>query len=206
MHLRPFIAALLVPAFALGAHRGIAEPTAKLDQAPVVWRIDPVHSGVTFRIRHFVTKVRGKFTDFHGTITADEQSWENAVIDVEIRTASITTDNEKRDTHLRSSDFFAADSFPTITFKSTRIERRGADAKIYGMLTMRGVTRPIVLDGHFNGVARTPDGERVGFEATTKIDRTAFGVTWNRAMEGGGAMLGDDVDVEITVEAVRTNN
>jgi len=173
--------------------------------APADYAIDPVHSGVSFRIRHFVTKVRGKFTDFRGTITADPQAWENAVIDVVIRTASITTDNEKRDTHLRSSDFFAADSFPTITFRSTRIERRGDDAKIYGTLTLRGVTKPVVLDGHFNGIARTPDGERVGFEATTTIDRTAFGVTWNRAVEGGGAMLGDEVEVEITVEAVRTS-
>jgi len=170
---------------------------------PVVWRIDPAHSGVSFRIRHFVTKVRGKFTDFRGTITAEPNAWQNATVDVEIRTASISTDNEKRDNHLRSPDFFAADSFPTITFRSTRIERRGDDATIHGMLTMRGVTKPVVLEGHFNGIARTPDGERVGFEATTKVDRTAFGVTWNRAMEGGGAMLGDEVEVEITVEAVR---
>jgi len=203
VHLRPFAAALLIPALALGAHRGFAEPATPVERAPVVWRIDPVHSGVNFRIRHFVTKVRGKFTDFRGTITADPQAWENASIDVEIRTASITTENEKRDNHLRSSDFFAADSFPTITFRSTRIERRGENAKIYGMLTMRGVTKPVVLDGHFNGIARTPDGERVGFEATATIDRTQYGVTWNRAMEGGGAMLGDDVEVEITVEAVR---
>ena len=206
MHLRSLAAALLIPALALGAHRGAAEaPAATVEQAPVVWQIDPVHSGVNFRIRHFVTRVRGKFTDFRGTITADPQSWQDAVIDVEIRTASISTDNEKRDNHLRSSDFFAADSFPTITFRSTRIERRGDDAKIYGTLTMRGVTKPVVLDGHFNGIARTPDAERVGFEATTKVDRTAFGVAWNRAMEGGGAMLGDEVEVEISVEAVRTN-
>jgi polyisoprenoid-binding protein YceI len=205
VHLRSFAAALLLPALALGAHPGVAEtPTPLAEQAPVAWQIDPVHSGVTFRIRHFVTRVRGKFTDFRGTITADPQGWQDAAIDVEIRTASISTDNEKRDNHLRSSDFFAADSFPTITFRSTRIERRGDDATIHGTLTMRGVTRPVVLDGHFNGVVRTPDGERVGFEATTKVDRSAFGVTWNRAMEGGGAMLGDEVEVEITVEAVRS--
>ena len=192
------ISALVIPGSPAAS---FALPAVRTE--PVVWRIDPAHSGVSFRIRHFVTKVRGKFTDFRGTITAEPNAWQNATVDVEIRTASISTDNEKRDNHLRSPDFFAADSFPTITFRSTRIERRGDDATIHGMLTMRGVTKPVVLEGHFNGIARTPDGERVGFEATTKVDRTAFGVTWNRAMEGGGAMLGDEVEVEITVEAVR---
>ena len=204
MHRRSFIAALLAPALLVGARNSTAESVPAPSVAPAVWRIDPVHSGVSFGIRHFVTKVRGKFTAFSGTITADPATWENAAIAVDIRAASISTDNEKRDAHLRSSDFFAADSFPTITFRSTRIERRGDDAKIYGLLTVRGVTKPVVLEGHFNGIARTTDGERVGFEATTIVDRTAFGVAWNRAMEGGGAMLGDDVEVEITVEAART--
>ena len=195
----------LITAVAMPGIRAARATPSLARTDPSVWRIDPVHSEVSFRIRHFVTKVRGKFTDFRGTITADPQAWESAVIDVEIRTASISTDNEKRDNHLRSSDFFAADSFPAITFRSTRIERHGDDAKIYGMLTMRGVTHPVVLDGQFNGITRTPDGERVGFEATTKLDRTAYGVTWNRAVEGGGAMLGDEVEVEITVEAVRSS-
>lgn len=201
---RYLLAIGLISALAIPGWRAAPATPGVTKSEPSVWRIDPVHSGVSFRIRHFVTKVRGKFTDFRGTITADPQSWEDAVIEVEIRTASISTDNAKRDNHLRSSDFFAADSFPAITFRSTRIERHGDDAKIYGLLTMRGVTRPVVLDGHFTGIARTPDGERVGFEATTKIDRTAYGVTWNRAMEGGGAMLGDEVEVEIAVEAVRS--
>lgn len=196
LHVLGLISTIAVPAW-----RAAPAPAAVTE--PAVWRIDPAHSGVSFRIRHFVTKVRGKFTDFRGTITADPAAWQNATVEVEIRTASISTDNEKRDNHLRSPEFFAADSFPTITFRSTRIERRGDAAKVYGMLTMRGVTKPVVLDGHFSGIVGTPDGERVGFEASTTLDRTAFGVTWNRAAEGGGAMLGDDVEVEIAVEAVR---
>ncbi|HEX5970311.1 MAG TPA: YceI family protein [Gemmatimonadaceae bacterium] len=203
MHRRSFIAALLLPALLSGARSSTAELVRSPGTAPSEWRIDPAHSEVTFRIRHFVTKVRGRFTDVSGTITTDAAAWEDAAVAVEIRTASISTENARRDAHLRSPDFFAADSFPIIIFRSTRIERRGDAGKIHGLLTMRGVTRPVVLEGRFNGIVRTPDGERAGFEATTTIDRTAFGVTWNRAAEGGGAMLGDDVEVEIVVEAVR---
>jgi polyisoprenoid-binding protein YceI len=197
LHPRLFAAVLLAPfvAFTSIPHATPAQPS--------VWRIDPVHSGVSFRIRHFVTKVRGKFTDFRGTITADPDAWQNAVVEVEIRTASITTDNAKRDAHLRSSDFFAADSFPTLVFRSTRIERQGDAAKIYGTLTMRGVTRPVVLTGQFTGLMKSAQGDHVGFEATTTVNRMDYGIAWNRAMEGGGAMLGDDVEVEITVDAVR---
>ena len=163
-----------------------AADAARVPSAASVWQIDNTHSGVGFQIRHFVSKVRGKFTNVKGTITADDSAWENAVIDVEIATASISTDNERRDTHLRSPDFFAADSFPTIRFRSTRIERSGDNAKIHGNLTMRGVTRPVVLDGTFTGMMKAAQGDRIGFEATTTLNRTDYGVKWNRAMEAGG--------------------
>lgn len=195
-------AAFVVPTLAAFPARSHFAPRA---ESPVVWNIDPVHSGVSFQIRHFVSKVRGKFKDFKGTISADPASWQNGVIDVEIATASISTDNEKRDAHLRSNDFFAADSFPTITFRSTGIERTGDDAKIHGILTIRGVSRPVVLDGHFGGLLKSAQGDRVGFEATTTVNRLDYGVKWNRAVEGGGAMLGDEVKIEISVEAVRAS-
>jgi polyisoprenoid-binding protein YceI len=200
---RLFVVALLVPTLVAPAVPSQPAPRAA---APAVWNIDPVHSGVSFQIRHFVSKVRGKFKDLKGTITADPEAWQNGGIDVEITTASISTDNDRRDTHLRSNDFFAADSFPTITFKSTRIERTGDDAKIHGNLTIRGVTRPVVLDGHFSGLMKSAQGDRVGFEATTTVNRTDYGVKWNRAAEGGGAMLGDEVKIEINVEAVRAKS
>jgi polyisoprenoid-binding protein YceI len=168
-----------------------------------VWTIDNTHSGVGFQIRHFVSKVRGKFKDVKGTITADESAWQQAVVDVEIATASISTDNDRRDAHLRSPDFFAADSFPTIRFRSTRIERSGDNAKVYGDLTIRGVTKPVVLDGTFTGLMKSAQGDRVGFEASTTINRIDYGVKWNRAAEAGGAMLGDEVKIEINIEAVR---
>jgi polyisoprenoid-binding protein YceI len=200
MLVRAFAAALLVPTILAPARVGRAHPAA---EAPTVWTIDNTHSGVGFQIRHFVSKVRGKFKDVKGTITADESAWQDAVVDVEISTASISTDNDRRDAHLRSPDFFAADSFPTMRFRSTRIERNGDTAKIYGDLTIRGVTRPVVLDGTFTGIMKAAQGDRVGFEAATTINRLDYGVKWNRAAEAGGAMLGDDVKIEINIEAVR---
>ncbi|HEY2026238.1 MAG TPA: YceI family protein [Gemmatimonadaceae bacterium] len=197
---RVLVAALLVPA--LVAPRRLPSATRRT-ALPAVWNIDPAHTGVGFTIRHFVSRVRGKFNDVKGTITADPDLWQNAVIEVEIATASISTGNDRRDTHLRSNDFFAADSFPTITFRSTRIERTGDAAKIYGNLTIRGVTKPVVLDGQFTGLMKSTQGDRVGFEASTTVNRLDYGVKWNRAAEGGGAMLGDEVKIEITAEAVR---
>ena len=195
---RALATALLLPTLLTPAPRPQAAPAA-----PSVWSIDNTHSGVGFQIRHFVSKVRGKFKDVKGTITADESAWHNASVDVEIATASISTDNDRRDTHLRSNDFFAADSFPTIRFKSTRIERSGDNAKIHGDLTIRGVTRPVVLEGTMTGIMKSAQGDRVGFEASTTVNRLDYGVKWNRAAEAGGAMLGDEVKIEINIEAVR---
>ena len=197
---RFFAAALVIPAL---ANPALAQ-TAVVSTAPAVWTIDNTHSGVGFQVRHFVSKVRGKFKDVKGTITASESAWQDGVVDVEIATASISTDNDRRDGHLRSPDFFAADSFPTLRFRSTRIERSGDSAKIHGTLTMRGVTRPVVLDGTFTGLMRSGQGDRVGFEASTTLNRLDYGVKWNRVAEAGN-MLGDDVKIEITIEAVRAN-
>ena len=197
---RLLVAVLLVPSLASTALPSSAVAPA----APSVWIIDNTHSGVGFQIRHFVSKVRGKFKDVKGTITADEGDWQHGSVDVEIATASISTDNDRRDAHLRSPDFFAADSFPTIRFRSTRIERSGDNAKVYGDVTIRGVTRPVVLDGTMTGIMKSAQGDRVGFEASTTINRLDYGVKWNRAAEAGGAMLGDEVKIEINIEAVRS--
>jgi polyisoprenoid-binding protein YceI len=203
---RLFAAALLLPTLSLPSGDAPASATLVTPPAPAVWNIDPVHSGVSFQIRHFVSRVRGKFKDVKGTITADPESWQDGRVDVQIATASVSTDNDRRDTHLRSNDFFAADSFPTITFTSTRIERKGDQAKVYGNLTIRGVTKSVVLDGQFTGLMKSAQGDRVGFEASTTVNRLDYGVKWNRAAEGGGAMLGDEVKIEITVEAVRAKS
>ncbi len=176
--------------------------TASAQKTPAVWTIDKTHSNVGFQIRHFVSRVPGRFKEVKGTISADPDSWQNAAIEVEIQTASVSTNNDGRDADLRSNNFFAADSFPVITFRSTKVERSGDDAKIYGDLTIRGVTKAVVLDGHYNGIQPGSRLERVGFDATTTINRLDFGVKWNRAVEGGGVMLGDEVKIEINVEAV----
>lgn len=201
-------AALLAPAL-ISSESGTA-PAAVAPvpamSAPVTWNIDKTHSELSFQIRHFVSRVRGTFKEWKGTIVADPEAWQNASIDVEIATASIYTDNERRDSHLRTSDFFLADSFPTIHFRSSRIERKGDDAKIHGDLTIRGVTRPVVLHGSFTGMLKSAQGDRIGFEASTTIDRLDYGVKWNRAAEGGGIMLGDEVTITLVIAAVRAKS
>lgn len=178
-----------------------APPAAPFTQT---WAIDKSHSEMTFSIRHIVSRVRGTFRQWEGTITIpDPARWEQgSAIDVAIQTASIFTDNERRDAHLRTSDFFLADSFPVITFRSTRIERNGDDARIHGQLTMRGVTKPVVLEGRFLDT-QGAQAQRIGFEASTTINRLDYGVAWNRAVEGGGVTLGDDVRIDLSISAVR---
>lgn len=171
---------------------------------PAVYRIDTGHSDVTFRIRHFMSRVSGTFNQWEGTITADPADWTTGTVEVTIQAASIDTRHERRDNDLRSGNFFDVATHPTITFRSTSVTVDGSRLTIAGDLTMRGVTKPVVLEGEFLG--RMGEGtarERIGFAARTRIDRTDFGVTWNRAVEGGGVMLGDDVDIEIAVEAVK---
>jgi polyisoprenoid-binding protein YceI len=173
--------------------------------------IDPVHSQVGFSVRHFFSKVPGQFKEFSGIIIADEKNPAASSVDVTIQTASIFTDNDRRDAHLRSPDFFAADSFPTITFKSTKVTPAGKDRyKITGNLTMRGVTKQVVLDMEFLGkgsvsMGGQSMGVRAGFEATMALNRQDYGIRWNKALDQGGMMLSDDVEISIHIEAaVRT--
>jgi polyisoprenoid-binding protein YceI len=196
------LSALLVPTLISAQAPAPAQSGAGRSDVPT-WAIDPNHSELTFEIRHFVSRVKGTFKDWKGTITADPGNWSTGSVDVSVQTVSISTNNDRRDNDLRSSNFFAADSFPELSFKSTRVERTGETGKIYGNLTMRGVTRPVVLDAHFLGVMKAQGRDRMGFEATTTVNRTDWGITWNRTVEGGGVMLGDDVKIDIVVEAIR---
>ena len=174
------------------------------DTTPAVWQIDAGHSDISFRIRHFMSRVRGTFNQWEGTITADTSRWDAASVNVSIQTASIDTRHDRRDSDLRSDNFFDAANHPSIIFQSTRVEAQGNELRIHGNLTIRGVTRPVVLEGRFLGSSSSPQGgARIGFEASTTINRTDFGVTWNRVVEGGGVMLGDEVEIDLAVEAVR---
>ena len=175
--------------------------------APLTFDIDKPHTQVGFSIRHFFSKVPGQFKEFSGTIVVDETDPPASSVEVTIQAASIFTGNDKRDAHLMSPDFFAVDSFPTLTFKSTKVAPAGKDKyKVTGDLTMRGVTRSVVLDVEFLGMGQVGIGGRsmgtkAGFEATTTVDRTDFGINWNKALDQGGVMLGQDVAISLHVEA-----
>jgi polyisoprenoid-binding protein YceI len=168
------------------------------------WEIDTVHSGVAFTVRHMViAKVHGQFTKWTGTLDLDTTNLSLSKVEVKIEAASIDTRDAQRDGHLRSADFLDAEKYPHIEFRSTRIEEVGGKKyKVHGDLTVRGVKREVVLDTVFGGQAKDPWGnQRVGFEATTKIDRKDFGLQWNTALEAGGFLVGDAVDVSLEVEA-----
>jgi polyisoprenoid-binding protein YceI len=169
--------------------------------------IDKNHSEVGFQIRHFVTKVRGRFTDFQGTILADREKPESSSVEFAVKTASIDTDVVNRDNDLRSANFFEAEKYPDITFKSTRVKQTGKDTyDVTGNFTMHGVTREITLPVTYLGAVKTKDrqgveGEKVGFETAITLNRKDYGIIWNRPLDQGGLMLGDDVLITINVEA-----
>ncbi len=186
-----------------GSPIAVSMPAADRPAAPSTWEIDATHSELTFRVRHLVSRVRGSFRVWKGTIVADADNWATGTIDVTIDASSITTNSERRDTHLRSPDFFDVAAYPTLRFVSTRIERSGETARIHGNLTIRGVTKPVVLEGELMGIAPAAGGKRrVGFEASTTINRMDYGVAWNRGAEGGGVVLGDEVQVTMVIAAV----
>jgi len=176
--------------------------------APVPYKIDPSHSEVSFRVRHFFSKTPGKFTDYAGKVLYDDKNLAASSVDVTIQAASINTNHEKRDADLRSANFFEVEKYPTLTFKSTKVVP-GTDNtfKMEGDLTMHGVTEPVVLDATFLGAAPVAIGgrdmgTRAGFEATTTINRKDFGIIWNRNLDQGGTLLGDDVQITLAVELV----
>lgn len=170
--------------------------------SPLIWKIDPTHSELSFTIRHMVSKVRGQFDAWSGTITADPADWSTASVEVIAQTSTIDTNNERRDADLRSDNHFDADANPTVTFRSTKVTRFAGDSlTVAGNLTMHGITRPVVLRGHFNGMTGTPGKRRAGFEAEATVNRKDFNMTWNRIVEGS-SMVGDEVKIEIDIAAV----
>jgi polyisoprenoid-binding protein YceI len=172
------------------------------------WELDPAHSSVSFAVRHMmISTVRGQFRTFSGTAIGDPTSPEQAKLEATIDVASIDTGNEKRDAHLKSADFFDVQQFPKMTFKSTKIEPAGPGKyKVTGDLTLHGVTKPVVLEVEGPTKPVTMGNVKSGAHATTRINRKDFGITWNKSMDGGGIMVGDDVDVTIDVEAAKKND
>jgi polyisoprenoid-binding protein YceI len=172
--------------------------------AAQTYKLDKNHSEVSFQIRHLVSKVRGRFTDYDGTIQMDTQNPEKSTVELRIKAASIDTGVPDRDKHLRSPDFFDVEKHPEIVFKSKSIKKLADDRyEVLGTLDMRGVQKEVPVTVTLLGSMPDRGGAtRAGFEATTTINRKDFGVAWNRAVEAGGVILGDDVAVTVTLEAI----
>jgi polyisoprenoid-binding protein YceI len=166
--------------------------------------IDKAHSEVTFQVRHLLTKVRGRFTDFNGTVEFDEAQPERSSVAFTINAASIDTGAPDRDAHLRSGDFFAVETFPAITFTTSKVNPKGAGLfELEGTLTIRGTAKRITVPVSYLGTAKDPWGNaRVGFEGEIAIDRKDFGLNWNAALETGGFLVGDEVKISVSLQAI----
>jgi polyisoprenoid-binding protein YceI len=185
----------------------MANPTAaSYAQLTGDYQVDPAHTRIGFVARHaMVTKVRGSFNEFSGAAHIDGDNPSRSSVQMAIRVASIDTRNADRDAHLRSNDFLQLDEYPEITFTSTEVVWTGSDKlEIIGDLTIKGVTRPVTVPFRFEGAVTDPFGNsRVGFEGGTAISRKDFGITWNVALEAGGVLVGDKVELEFEVSAVK---
>jgi polyisoprenoid-binding protein YceI len=170
------------------------------------WNLDTAHSGINFSIRHLVVaKVRGRFAAYSGTLELDGEDLTRSRVEATIESASIDTGVAQRDDHLRSADFFDAAKYPELRFRSKLIVKLAGDQyRVTGDLTIRDVTREIALEVEYGGLAKDPWGnERVAFTAKTAIDRKDFGLSWNQALEAGGVLVGERVDIELEVQAVK---
>jgi polyisoprenoid-binding protein YceI len=179
-------------------------------QTPVtassIWAIDPAHSEVGFAVKHLMfATVKGVFRNFSGKIVLNEQNLAASSVEADIDVGSIDTRQEQRDGHLRSPDFFDAENFPSMTFRSTKLERiSDGEYRVIGELTIRGTTHEVVLDVEETGRGGDPwGGQRIGYSATTKINREDFGLTWNQVLETGGVAVSREVKITVDVEVVK---
>jgi polyisoprenoid-binding protein YceI len=193
------------PALAFIVALGLASGATRAFAATEVYAIDPAHSAVGFSIRHLFSKVPGRFTKFEGKITLDREDWSKSTVQVSVDAGSIDTNEPKRDQHLRSDAFFDVARHPKITFQSAAVKQVAPNKlQVNGNLTIRGTTKPVTLDVDVLGFGPGYGGVvRGGFEARTKINRQDFGVAWNDVIEGSGAVLGDEVEININVEAAK---
>ena len=166
--------------------------------------VDKAHSEATFQVRHMMSKVSGRFADFNGKMNLDRAKPSNSSVEFNIKTASVTTGEPDRDKHLQTADFFDAPKNPEITFKSTSIAatKKKDVYDVTGELTMRGVTKRVTIPVEFNGFGKDPWGnERAGFSLTTTVNRKDYGINWNKALDNGGFLVGDDVTINVNLEA-----
>ena len=184
---------------ALAVAVALASPALAAD----TYQFDKAHTTVGFQVRHIFTMLGGKFQDFSGTIKVDRAKPESSSVEFTIQAASILTNEPKRDEHLKSPDFFDVASHPTITFKSTSVKPGANNVyQVTGDLTMRGVTKSITIPVTFLGEGKDPWGnEKIGFETSTTLNRKDYGINWNKTLDQGGVLVGDEVKVQISVEA-----
>jgi polyisoprenoid-binding protein YceI len=182
------------------------ETTLKTQATKTKWTLDPSHSELAFKVRHMmITNVKGEFKDFDATLISQGSGFSKSTIDVTIYAASIYTDHDQRDSHLRSADFFETDKFPTLSFKGTSFSKIDDDEyKLKGILEIKGVQKEIILDVEFGGINKDPWGnEKVGFSISGKINRKDFGLTWNAALETGGVLVSEEVKISAEVQFVK---
>lgn len=203
------LAALTAVTFFGGAgEAGAQAPQAKVAYAPIPagdYRLDPAHSRIGFAVRHLeINWVEGRFKDFEGTVHYDDKDVTRSSVEFSAKAASIDTGIEARDKHLRTADFFEVEKYPTLTFKSTRVERKGKDAYVlHGDLTLKGVTKPVQLPFKIIGAVKDQRGNtRFGVEAQTKINRRDFGVNYGNALAAGGFDVGNEVNITLHLEAL----
>jgi len=169
---------------------------------PVSYKVDPDHSGVNFTIRHFVSNIPGRFKEFAGTIVFDKGNPAASKVEFTVQAASVDTGNGDRDNHLKTADFFEVEKFPAWTFTSTQVKAQGKDTlEVTGDLTIHGVTKRVTIPVNVLGTVKTPKSEKAGFEADFTINRKDFNIIWNRVLDAGSTVLGDDVKISISVEA-----
>ncbi|MEW6510677.1 MAG: YceI family protein [Bacteroidota bacterium] len=193
----------MVHQLALWVAAAVAAATPASSQ--IVWKLDKAHSSIKFSVAHLViSEVTGVFRDFDVSLTAGAEDFSDATLTVTVKAASISTDNERRDNHLKSEDFLDAEHFPEITFKSTSVEKTGENIyRIPGDLTIRGITRPVVLTAERKGIVEMRGRTIVAFSASTEINRFDYDVRWDAKIETGGLIAGDKVKIEITYEGIR---
>jgi polyisoprenoid-binding protein YceI len=170
------------------------------------WQIDSSHSNINFSARHMmISKVRGSFETFSGTVDFDEENPTNTSVNIEVDLASVNTRDEQRDGHLKSPDFFDVENYPTMKFISTRVEQIDANnGRLYGQLTIKGVNKEVALDVEYAGIAQSPWGTvSAGFSASGSINRKEWGLSWNQALETGGVLVGEKINIEIELELVK---
>jgi len=173
-------------------------------KAAQTYAIDKMHSEVAFQVRHLLTKVRGRFTEFAGTVVFDQEHPERSSASLTIDASSVDTGTPDRDNHLRSDDFFAVGTYPTLTFTSSQVVKTGdATYDVVGTLTIRGVAEEITLPVTYLGTAKDPWGNvRAGFETSLTLNRKDFGLTWNAALETGGFLVGDEVRINLSIQGI----